>query len=204
MRPLPPLDAFETHSAAFFPDQEGLGAWVTDTIISEEGQLHNPHHAHLEHASIGWLWTNALNQHRGRMIVGEARLITPPQERWGSALFAWQLRQWFGHVPDFLIILSAPYVQEADDAAFCALVEHEMYHCAQAIDPFGSPRWTKDGRPIFSMRGHDVEEFVGVVDRYGVTSPALQAMVEAANRRPSVDHLDLADACGTCVLRRVA
>lgn len=204
MRPLPPIDALEQHSAAFFPDQDGLGAWVHETIINEDGPLHNSEHQHLADASIGWVWTNALNQHHGQTIVGQARLIPPPSERWGKAMADWQLRQWFGHLPDFLIILSAPYCLEADDAAFCALVEHELLHCAQAIDEFGSPRFRRDGSPMFAMRGHDVEEFVSVVERYGVTSPALAAMVEAANSKPSVARIDIAEACGTCLLRRAA
>lgn len=204
MRPLPPLDALEQHSAAFFPDPDGLGEWVRETFFDFDGPLYNPHHEHLAEASIGWVWTNALNMSRGRRVVGEARLLSGESERWGKAMVDWQIRQWFGHVPHFLIVIDANYALEADDSAFCALVEHELYHCAQAHDEFGNPKFAKSGEPIFAMRPHDVEEFVGVVERYGVTSPALAAMVAAANRRPHVDAMDLATACGTCLMRRAA
>lgn len=204
MRPLPPLDALEEHSAAFFPDQLGLGAWAHETFIDEEAPLCNEEHAHLRSAQIGWLWTNALNIHRGQNIVGEARLLTPPQERWGKSMFDWQVRQWFGFIPDFLIIISAPYALEADDTAFCALIEHELLHCAQAIDAFGSPRFRRDGTPIFAMRPHDVQEFVSVVERYGPVGMNVARMVAAANERPSVPAYEIAEVCGSCVFRRAA
>ena len=50
------------------------------------------------------------------------------------------------------------------------------------------------------MRGHDVEEFVGVVRRYGA-SPDVQALVDAANKPAEVGKLNISRACGTCLLK---
>lgn len=200
MRPLPPSD----RDFGFRPDQDGLGAWVTETFINEDSPLANPDHAHLADASIGWLWTSEPATHRGRIILGECRLVQPQQERWGSAMQHRQIRDWFGHAPDFIITLSAPWAAQMDDATFCALVEHEMYHAAQAMDEYGQPRFRRDGSPMFALRGHDVEEFIGVVERYGVVDSNVALLVEAAQRKPTVGQSDLAAACGTCHLKLAA
>ncbi|MDP1363112.1 putative metallopeptidase, partial [Klebsiella variicola] len=54
--------------------------------------------------------------------------------------------------------------------------------------------------PKLEMRGHDVEEFVGVVRRYGA-SPDVQVLVDAANKPAEVGKLNISRACGTCLLK---
>jgi hypothetical protein len=110
------------------------------------------------------------------------------------------MTQWFGRVPSYLITLDASYCAQCSDADFCALIEHELYHIAQEHDAFGAPKFTKEGMPKLCMRGHDVEEFVGVVRRYGA-SPEVQALVDAANSPAEVGKLNISRACGTCLLR---
>jgi len=102
---------------------------------------------------------------------------------------------------DFLLTFDAVYCAQASDVEWCALVEHELYHCAQETDGFGQPKFTKDGLPKFAMKGHDVEEFVGVVRRYGAVSPEVQALVEAAKKAPEIAAVHVAQMCGTCLLR---
>ena len=112
-----------------------------------------------------------------------------------------QLIGWFGTVPDFVLTFDASYCAECSDAEFMALVEHELYHCGQERDIYGLPKFTRFGTPKFTMRGHDVEEFVGVVRRYGADAAGVSAMVEAANAGPEIARVDIARACGTCHLR---
>jgi hypothetical protein len=187
----------------FAPDLDGLGAWAHSTFIREGGALHNEAHGHLHDAAIGWLWTNYGNSSRGRTVVGECRLVRPLQNTWTSAQSHYQLMKWFGHLPDFVITISAE-AAEWDDWSFCALIEHELYHAAQAEDEFGMPRFTKEGLPIFTMRGHDVEQFVDVVARYGATAAGVDAMVRAANKGPMFGQANIEIACGTCAARRAA
>lgn len=71
------------------------------------------------------------------------------------------------------------------------LVEHELYHITQATDDFGAPKFNKEGQPVLKLRGHDVEEFVGVVRRYGA-SVEVQELVDAANRPAEVAQLNIA------------
>lgn len=109
-----------------------------------------------------------------------------------------QFEDWFGRVPTFMITLDGSYCAQCSDAEWCALVEHELYHVAQAMDDFGAPRFGKDGKPKLKIRGHDVEEFVGVVRRYG-PSFDVKRLVEAANAGPELRLGNIAHACGTCL-----
>lgn len=119
------------------------------------------------------------------------------------------MHKWFGQIANFFITMTADCrLQTADCCAqcseleFCVLVEHELYHIAQATDDFGAPNFNKEGQPVLKLRGHDVEEFVGVVRRYGA-SVEVQEMVDAANKPAEVAHLNIARACGNCMLRLV-
>ncbi|MQU78407.1 hypothetical protein FB009_109180 [Sinorhizobium medicae] len=116
-----------------------------------------------------------------------------------------QIKQWFGFVPDFIITLDAEYCRHCGDAEFMALVEHELYHAAQDTDAFGAPKFSRStGRPVFTIRGHDVEEFVGVVRRYGADAAGVRALVDAANGPPEIAKAQISHACGTCRLRIVS
>ncbi len=86
--------------------------------------------------------------------------------------------------------------------SWCAVSEHELYHCAQARTKYGAPRFIK-GKPVFSIRGHDVEEFVGVVQRYGAVGTGVADLAAAAGRAPEIGRAGVAAVCGTC-LRLVA
>lgn len=54
--------------------------------------------------------------------------------------------------------------------------------------------------PKLKLRGHDVEEFVGVVRRYGA-SEEVQAIIDAASEKPEVARLNISRACGTCLMK---
>ncbi|MFH7489720.1 putative metallopeptidase, partial [Pseudomonas syringae group genomosp. 7] len=75
--------------------------------------------------------------------------------------------------------LAAESSSQSSDADFSAQVAHERYHIAPAVDQNGAPNFTQDGLPKLEMRGHDVEDFVGEVRRYGA-SPDVQLLVDAA------------------------
>jgi ribosomal protein S27AE len=115
-----------------------------------------------------------------------------------------QLLGWFGMAPDFVLTFDAHYCASCSDAEFMALVEHELYHCGQQRDEFGGLKFRKSGLPVFAMRGHDVQEFVGVVRRYGADAAGVRELVEAAKKEPEVSAVRVAQVCGTCQLLRAA
>jgi hypothetical protein len=197
-RPMPP-----TMAPDWFEPAPELGEWASATFVDPAGPLHNPRHLHLLDAEIGWLWTTAEAANKDRRIAGECRLIGPAQRKWSSAMARFQLERMFGLIPDFVITIDADIATLADDWTFCALIEHELCHAAQDVDAFGDPRFTREGQPLFRLVAHDVEEFVEVVQRYGARATGVSAMVEAANRGPSIGAAAMDMACGTCA-RRVA
>lgn len=173
-----------------------------ETFIVEEAPLLNDEHAHLRFADIGFLWTNVSNGRYGKRIVGQCEPGEPrAMGKWAKARAEMQINDWFGTIPDFIITLDAIYATQCGDAEFMALVEHELLHAGQERDEFGSPKFRKSGAPAFAMRGHDVEEFVSIVRRYGVGAAAGEtfALVEAAKNAPSIGAVSIAQACGTCL-----
>lgn len=212
-RPLPPEElrrAFGS-TGSFVPAPE-LTDWLRSTFILPGASLENPEHRHLRFAKIGCLWTDVENggklrlDARGRrlFVAATAEMPRPKGSPWQKARMELQLMEWFGEVPDFLLTFYALHAFNVADEGFCALSEHELYHCGQARDEFNAPRWSAaTGMPVFSMRGHDVEEFVGVTRRYGpgASTGGVQDLVQAALQEPEIGHADVALACGTCMRR---
>jgi len=172
--------------------------WLQAEILADTGSIHNADHAHLIDADIRVMWASAAFTRKGRTVVGQAEQVTFRAGGWQKARMEQQMRDWFGDVPAYIITLAADYCADCSDADFCALVEHELFHIAQAKDQYGAPKFTQEGLPKLEMRGHDVEEFVGVVRRYGA-SPAVQELVDAANNPAEVGKLNISRACGTCL-----
>lgn len=203
-RPMPPesIGQFadgEDWADAYIPATEVL-QWAMDTFVIEGAPLFNEDHAHLKDAPIAFLWAADGFEKQGRWVLGQCEDVTFRCGAWQKGRQEQQMLQWFGYVPSFLITLAADYCAECSDAEFCALVEHELYHMEQKTNAEGEPQFTDEGQPKLKLRGHDVEEFVGVVRRYGA-SEGVKAMVEAANKAPEVAKINIARACGTCLLK---
>jgi hypothetical protein len=199
-RPLPPSELTEGALAGRFVPAPDLLDWINAVFIEETGALFNEDHAHLIAANIGCLWTNVINTRHGKRVVGQCEFRPPggSMGKWQRARAQCQLHDWFQRELDFLLTFDAQYAAQAGDAEFCALVEHELYHCGQQIDEFGQPKFTDDGMPVFRMRGHDVEEFVGVVRRYGAVSIDVALFLDATREAPTIEADAIGGVCGTC------
>lgn len=191
-RPRPPADL-----PGFLPAPE-LRTWVDEIILAPGGALHNPDHAHLQDADLAFLWAPAAFEKAGRTVLGQAEQVMFRAGGWQKARQEQQMIEWFGGVPAFLITLAADYCATCSDVELCALVEHELYHVGQRLDLFGAPAFDKEGRPKLRIVGHDVEEFVGVVARYG-PSEDVRRLAAAVGSVPAVPRLDIARACGCCL-----
>jgi hypothetical protein len=215
-RPLPPDYLEREDEPPQFVPAPDLVEWMLGVFIvpnfrhrygvSDRPMLINEDHAHLADARIGALWTNAENVTKGRRVWGTAEKPMPPPGvgKWQRARWRQQIREWFpefdGELPDFIITIDATLAMVTDDLTWCAGCEHELYHCAQAIDEYGSPKFTRDERPVFRILGHDAEEFAGVVRRYGVGAAAggVSELVAAAGKAPLIGRPTAELVCGTC------
>lgn len=208
--PGPPQDLFDRSgydrgSGVFSPALD-LEEWVCTEILTPDRPLSNYDHEHLfgGAARIGFLWTTERFAKKGRRVLGTAQLGEPTGQAWSAGRQRQQLVRWFGAVPDFLVTLDAWFVREATEAGrvpdALALIEHELYHCGQDTTADGDPRFDRDGEPVWGIRPHDVEEFGGVIRRYGIEASAAGPLVEAADfvreHGPAVALADLGGICG--------
>ncbi|WP_336872633.1 putative metallopeptidase [Pseudomonas juntendi] len=198
-RPIPPADLIEQPFLTLRPAPD-VWEWIQAEILATTGSIHNEEHAHLIDASIGVMWASSSFAKKGRSVLGQAEQLMIRAGGWQKARQEQQMRGWFGEEPEFLITLAADYCSQCTEAEFCALVEHELYHIGHKLDKYGAPAFGDDGMPKLEMRGHDVEEFVGVVRRYGA-SHDVQQLIDAASRPPEVAKINIARACGTCLLK---
>lgn len=205
-RPKPPESIVGVHGILsirhFTPAQE-VEAWARRVFLQEDSPLFNEEHQHLEQADLGFLWAATPNRRKGKNVVGLAEMPNFNCHQWQRERQEQQLREWFGHIPDFIITLYADYADECTDAQFCALVEHELLHCGQELDEFGAPQFKRTGEPKLTMRGHDCEEFVSIVRRYGTGAAAAgtHELVKAAMKVPEIAEANIAAVCGTCMIR---
>ena len=63
-----------------------------------------------------------------------------------------------------------------------ALVDHELCHGTVAVNAEGETKEQEDGRPVYRVRKHDVEEFREIVERYGLWKADLEAFGVTAGK----------------------
>lgn len=86
---------------------------------------------------------------------------------------------------DFVILLNREVWDDIDfrTEKKIALLDHEMCHAARAVDSDGEPRIDTKGRPVWRIRGHDIEEFREVVARHGCYKHDLEKFAQALIER---------------------
>jgi hypothetical protein len=196
-RPMPPNFVTESIYSAFAPELD-LPEFVERMFLNEHSEFYNEDHAHLVGANIGYLWTNVANERQMKRIAANAQMPNIQSSKWNKEIFDYQLKNWFGSLDlNFLITIDANYAVFMDDVSFCALIEHELYHCALK-------GFTNKGLPIFGMRDHDVTEFLGITRRYGAdVSLNVPELVDAASRPPLFSTARISAVCGNCMGLRI-
>lgn len=199
LRPLPSEElADPSRKNERFAPAPDLLNWVRHTFIAENGILFKPRHKPLAYATLGFLWTNVENIRQGNQVAGQAEIPGGGSgNKWAKARAQYQLQEWFGAVPDFLITLDAPLAQDADDREFCRLIRHELLHCAQR-EREGELVFDEDGLPKWCIRGHDIEQFIEVVDDFGATAEE-RRFAEAVLKKPLFSEDEVKLACGNCL-----
>jgi hypothetical protein len=197
-----PDEILNAETPHFMGAQE-LRDWAFQTFIDAEGPLVNLDHSHLVDADICFVWSSQCFAKGGngeKVTVGTAQLANPTGKDGSKERTEWMWRLWNGgELPDFVITICAPFVREAEAASICALIEHELYHLDVKLNPeTDEPMLDADDRPVWCIRQHDVEQFIGVVERYGPTSPEEVRFAQAlADARFRVDA-EIVKACCGC------
>ncbi|WP_426235839.1 putative metallopeptidase [Pararhizobium sp. DWP1-1-3] len=204
---MPPESLFGIDEFKAFVPAPDVASWVEATFFDPSSPVANPEHEHLANAHIGYLWTMVVNNRKGKRVIGQCETGSPQgaMGKWSRARAEQQVVEWFGSVPDFIITLDAEYCRTASDVAFAALVEHELMHCGQERDEFGTPKFSKStGLPVYTIRGHDFEGFIGIAVRYGAVEAGVKELFEALSKKPLFSAEDVSGACGTCQARKAA
>lgn len=177
-----------------------LQEWLMNTFVHEDGELCNEEHAHLRTANIAAIWTNVEYEDGLMPVAGMAEIVKVNGKAWARTERIDHLCLLHGDIPQARIWIYAPYAATLSDGAFCALVEHELYHLAQKKDKDQQPLFDEENRPVLVTRAHDVSEFLGVVERYGMDSvhPNVKRLVDVAKKKPLIEKVSIQLACGTC------
>ncbi|MBN6525311.1 hypothetical protein JZM37_13795 [Acinetobacter pittii] len=209
IRPFPPTDfidqADEEEAIRIVPAPD-LQNWVVANFLTLGGPLHNPDHDHIAemlHDNEGFLafaWASSAYSRAKRMVLGQCEKVMFQQGGWKKARQEQQMRDWFGFVPIYLITIDASFCEKANDSEFCALLEHELYHIGVERHSDGEIIYSDHtGLPKHYLAGHDVEEFIGVVKRWGANEN-VKRLIDVAKNPPFVSDLDISKCCGNCVI----
>ncbi|AWL18584.1 hypothetical protein DIW83_05850 [Acinetobacter nosocomialis] len=209
IRPFPPqelidkADEEETIRLAPAPD---LMNWVIANFLTIGGPLHNPDHDHIaelihdNEEFMAFAWASSACMVKKRMVLGQCEKVMFNQGGWKKARQEQQMRDWFGFVPTYLITVDATFCDKANDREFCALLEHELYHIGVERDGDGDPIISEmTGLPKHYLAGHDVEEFIGVIKRWGADE-SVKRLIEVAKQAPFVSDVNISKCCGTCLI----
>jgi hypothetical protein len=196
-KPIPPE---HLHEPGFNVEPAPEAAeWLKQMFVLDGAPLMNPDHEHMRKVDLVCLWTNVEFEDGGMPIVGMAEIVNVNGKPWPRAEKTDHLCMLHGNIPQARIWLYAPAWATCSHWRACAVGEHELYHYAHKHDGEGDPMFDDLDRPVLTKRAHDVEEFVGVMVRYGVDNCAgrSRAFVEAALQKPlfAPPTLEAAAAC---------
>lgn len=147
-----------------------IGEWVNQNILSEDGRIHNPDHAHLVDADVAFMWASGSFSKSGRIVLGQCEQVMMRAGGWQKSRMEQQMHEWFGRIPKFIITLAADYCEQCNDLEFCALVEHELYHIARL--PTTMARRSSTKRPVCRCSSFAAMTSRNSSEWSGVTVPA--------------------------------
>lgn len=149
-----------------------------------ERVLRMPEHQHLVDNDItfGWLMRHEPKVKGNRTELGSVHETQHMGQGAFKDLFEQLLEAMLGHLPKFVVVINLPWWEQAAPIEREALVFHELLHVQQKIDKYGSPKFDRDGLPVYGLQGHDIEAFNAEVARYGAWKQDIAAFVATANR----------------------
>lgn len=77
-----------------------IGEWVNQNILSEDGRIHNPDHAHLLDADMAFMWASGSFAKSGRIVLGQCEQVMMRAGGWQKSRMEQQMHEWFGRIPN--------------------------------------------------------------------------------------------------------
>ena len=164
------------------PDAYSLPGADTHPADIAARMMQLPEHAPLaEHeVRFGYLMRTTPKEKGGKTELGSVHAVKTMFQGGFKDLGMQLLEKLLGGPVDYLMVINGPWWDQVAPIDREALIYHELCHIKQATDQFGAPKFDKDGYPVWSLVGHDLEEFNAVVARYGAWAPDIGGFLSAA------------------------
>jgi hypothetical protein len=126
-------------------------------------ELIEKHHHHLKEARIAICWRHGWNTDTdGHLKNGQCKKASDCDRA---------LKEF-----DFVVLLNHEVWNSDlfDETQKRATMDHELSHAQVSMDRNGEPLVDEEGRTVYRLRGHDIEEFTEVVARYDTYNADLE------------------------------
>lgn len=135
-------------------------------------------HPHLANCHFAYLFRNKRTVRGGKEAFASAEKCSAKTK----ALVSCAQKKGTAEPFDFCIVVSYEAWRELSEKQKSALIDHELSHCF--VDE------TDEGEILYSIRKHDIEEFVGVARRWGPYSHDLTLFKSAINGEDEKEEVE--------------
>ena len=125
--------------------------WIKapESVLHLAQELIEKYHEHLQGANIGFVFRETADRSGDKLVLGKAAKVSPRDKVFNNLDFViWLAQDWWRGI--------------LTDVQRQALLDHELCHCV-----------FDEETETYKLRGHDIEEFREIVERYGLWSDDL-------------------------------
>lgn len=164
------VEAGEKRKPVNFSVIQRMNAGKVVRVYSLMEELIKEHHPHLSDAKIVIAWRFGWRgDPDGRIKLGQMKKASDLDRGL--------------HAYDFVMLLNHEVFNAGSFTSDMetALIDHELCHAAVKVDSDGEPMKNDEGKIVYRIRRHDVEEFSEIVARHGLWKADVKKLVELAN-----------------------
>lgn len=140
--------------------------WLDTEVRDVATRLIEAHHPHLKQLKVAYIMKPEGTVSNGKVTAGMCIRCDD--------------RAFLLHGTDFIMEIAKNIWDDAQPKFQEAIVDHELSHMGVKVDEHGVPaRDPKTGRIRTYVKHHDMEEFEGVVERYGAYRKDLRSFLDS-------------------------
>lgn len=148
--------------------------WLAPEVEEIANDLIAQYHTHLASARIGYLFREKAERKKVTLDGSVERVTQGKAGKVGSKKYEVLCEK------DFIIEIAADEWLQASTDLRKYIVDHELCHCAGEEDP-------ENGEMVWFTVPHDLEEFVGVVDRHGLQRDVVRDFYRACAKADEIE-----------------